>query len=111
MGREWAAILARYGQTVTVYQGEGGSGIDTRAFLQPILEKDHDFVPSPLGLRNEERFLYLGAPEVELSVEKRSVVDWGGKQFEVYSAREVYVGKELSHYWAVLRPRDREESL
>lgn len=106
MDREWAAILARYGQRVTVRHGGGETA--ARAFLQPILEKNQDqLVPTPLGGRREERFLYLGCPEVPLAAGE-SLVDWAGRSFGVWSARQVFAGREPSHWWAVLRPVDKE---
>jgi len=55
MDREWSAILRRYGQPVTVYEGEQ-AGVSLRAFLQPVLERGKEQeVPTPLGLRREDR--------------------------------------------------------
>ena len=50
MEREWAAILARFGQEVTLTE-TGAEPISVRAFLQPILEKQPQLEPSPLGDR------------------------------------------------------------
>lgn len=103
MEREWRAILARYGQPVTVYQGEAEQGISLRAFLQPVLEKGTEqSLPSPLGMRREDRFLYLGPGDVPLTA-RESRVAWAGRDYEVQSAQSVGSG---NHWWAVLRPRD-----
>ena len=107
MDREWQAILNRYGRTVTVYPEPNGGGISLRAFLQPVLEKgEGQESPSPLGLRREDRFLYLGPADTRLQAGV-SRVEWGGQDYEVQSAHPV--GTEaVHHWWAMLRPRDKE---
>lgn len=103
MEREWRAILARYGQAVTVYRTETAEGVPLRAFLQPVLEKGTEqSLPSPLGMRREDRFLYLGPGDVPLTA-RESRVAWAGRDYEVQSAQSVGSG---NHWWAVLRPRD-----
>jgi len=102
MDREWRAILAKYGQSVSVFDGE--KSVHVRAFFQPVLEKSREQeVPSPLGLRREDRFLYLGPADMALTV-GISRVEVQGQVYEVQSAH--LVGE--SHWWAVLRPRDKE---
>jgi len=106
MDREWSAILRRYGQPVTVYEGEQ-AGVSLRAFLQPVLERGKEQeVPTPLGLRREDRYLYLGPRDVTLTA-GTSRVEWKGQRFEVQSARPVG-GGQAHHWWAVLRPCDKE---
>ena len=38
MEREWAALLARYGQSVALHRGE--ETVRTQAFLQAVTERD-----------------------------------------------------------------------
>lgn len=48
MEREWAALLARYGQSVALHRGE--ETVRTQAFLQAVTERDRaQEAPSPLG--------------------------------------------------------------
>lgn len=104
MDREWRAILAKYGQKVAVCDGAGR--VNVRAFLQPVREKGAEQeVPSPLGLRREDRFLYLGPVGMPLTAGV-SRVEHGGRTYLVQAAQ--LVGE--SHWWAVLRPRDKEEA-
>ncbi len=104
MDREWRDILRRYGQIVTVYGGDG-EGRTVRAFLQPMREKNTEqLAPSPLGLRPEDRLLYLGPKDVPLSA-RESRVEWNGNVFDVQSAHPAGPG-DGCHWWAVLRPRD-----
>lgn len=99
MEREWEALLVRYGQQVVLHQGEQSAA--GRAFLQPIREAGREQqVPGPLGLRREDRFLYLGAPA--------DWVEWNGAAYTVQSAHPVYLGRTALYTWAVLRPREEE---
>lgn len=105
MDREWQAILARYGQTVTVYTPDTPEGVAVRAMLQPVLERSGEqAVPSPLGVRREDRFLYLGPKGTELQAGK-SRVECQGTEYQVQAAH--LVGD--CHWWAVLRPCDKEK--
>ena len=101
MKQEWRAVLRRYGRTVRL-TGPGREKREVRAFLQPVLDRDEQLVPTPLGLRREERVLYLGPAGVELKP-RESVVRWGGADYEVCSARSVGDGH---HMWAVLQRRE-----
>ena len=107
MEREWDGILKRYGQAVTVYPARDDEGVLRRAFLQPVLERgEGQQVPSPLGLRREDRFLYLGPADLPLTAGV-SRVEWKGQDYEVQSAHPVG-GATTNHWWAILRPRDKE---
>ena len=103
MEREWRSLLAMYGQEVTL-RLEGMEDRPLRAFLQPVLDREREQrLPSPLGQRPEDRYLYLGPADIPLEA-GRSQVEWKDRAFEVQSAH--LVGD--SHWWALLRPRDRE---
>ena len=103
-------ILRRYGQTVELHFGGNEAGMAVRAFLQPILEQGADKwkdLPTPLGRARQDRFLYLGGPSVPLDgLEEAGWIAWRGQEFTEQAAHPVYVGERLSHWWAVLRPRD-----
>ena len=109
MEREWAAILARFGQVVTLTAPEG-EPVAVRAFVQPILERQPQLEPSPLGTRREERWLYLGPPENALTAGETGVT-WGDRNFTVETVRQVWAGDAPSHWWAVLRSEDKEAVL
>ena len=99
MDRQWEDILRRYGVEVQVRTG--GACRRVKAFLQPVLDREEQLVPTPLGLRREERVLYLGSVQVRLSPRK-STVRWGGADYEVCSTRNV----EGHHVWAVLQRKE-----
>lgn len=106
----FARILERYGQAVRLC---GGAGADqeVRAFLQPVTQRREDWrqeAPTPLGVRDQARFLYLGPPEVPLDELGDGFLEWRGRRFQVRVCQPAYVGEVLSHWWAVLEARDRE---
>ncbi len=107
MEREFARILARYGQNVRVYTPSEPEGKVLRAFIQPMRERGTEqSVPSPLGQVKQDRFVYLGPPEPALDENGR--VEVGGECFRVRAAHPVYVGQTLTHWWAVLSRRTQE---
>ena len=107
MDGEWQAILTRSGRDVTLYSPQYPEGTTLRAMVQPVLERTGEQqVPSPLGMRREDRFLYLGKPEEPLT--PGCWVEWNGTGYEVQTAHPIQAGGRTSHVWAVLRPRDRE---
>lgn len=109
MEQAWRTILAQYGQRVTVYPEGKGPGVTLNAFLQPVLEQGKEqSVPSPLGMKRQDRFLYLGPAQNPLTPRVSRVV-WAGRNFEVQAAQPVG-GKRIHHWWAVLRLQDREEA-
>lgn len=102
-------LLDRYGQRVTVLRNGEKTTALGRAFLQPILDRREDWKqrrPSPLGLTRRDRFLYLGEPDLPLGMGDK--VTCLGVDYEVQAAQPIRVGETLSHWWAVLRIRDRE---
>ena len=86
------AILARYGQAVTVKTAEGET--QTRAFLQPVTE---------LGWMDRRLWRYLGTA----ALAPGDTVAWGELRFRVRSSRPYCIGERLHHWWASLE-RERE---
>ena len=104
-------LLKRYGQTVCLHSG-GGQEVQTRAFLQPVLDRREDrwqSLPTPLGEARRDRFLYLGPPDAPLEGLEENWLQWNGRKYEIMQAQPIYVGRRLSHWWGLLRPRDAEE--
>lgn len=104
--RSFEKILARYGSPVTIFSNGAGEGVHAMALIQPIRDRERQDLPSPLGWRKKERWLYLGEPDVPLEVEEGGFVRAGELEFEVYSARRVDLGRETCHWWGILVPRE-----
>ena len=105
MEREWSALLERYGQAVVLRRGE--TEVSCKAFLQPIRDTGGEQqLPSPLGLKREDRFLYLGGPGQALELGDQ--VAWRGGDYEVVSTHPICLGAQVLYIWAVLRPMDKE---
>lgn len=107
MQRDFARILTRYGQDVTVYTEDAPKGAALRAFFQPLRDKGTaQTVPSPLGGVKQDRFLYLGPAEQAIDDTCRMKVR--NEVYRVETACPIYVGGHLSHWRAVLTRRAQE---
>ena len=101
-------ILQRYGTMATIFPEGGEDGVTAMALIQPIRDKQRQEVASPLGWRKQERWLYLGEPDVPLEVGEDGFVRAEGMEFEVFSARRVDLGRRSCHWWGILIPREAE---
>lgn len=99
-------ILQRYGTMVTIFPEGEAKGMTAMALLQPIRDKQRQEIASPLGWRKQERWLYLGEPDVPLEVGENGSVYADGLEFEVFSARRVDLGRRSCHWWGILIPRE-----
>ncbi|MEG1858153.1 MAG: hypothetical protein RR216_05380 [Pseudoflavonifractor sp.] len=100
-------ILERYGQSVSIHYGGGAADAATRAFLQPLEEKQGD-LPTPLGAVKRTRYLYLGDPEVRPEGPGEGYILWQGRRFRVVTAQAVFLGDRVNHWRAVLTEQDEE---
>ena len=103
----FSRILNRYGQDMTVYTQASPQGIGVRAFFQPIREKGTEqFVPSPLGQVEQDRFVYLGPSDIRLDKGSKLKVD--SLLLRVQRTHLVYIEARPVYRWAVLVPDARE---
>jgi hypothetical protein len=108
MGSAFAAIAARFGQEVTLEQGETilGSG---KAVLRPQLDEMRQVMPTALGARLEEDVLCLGEGDLPFPRDQGGLVlTQGGRRYEVVNARPVMAGEETLYWRAWLRRREEE---
>lgn len=77
------------------------------AFLQPILDKERQWLPTPLGQVRQDRFLFLAGSELRLDgLGEDGYVEWDSRRYDVVTARPVAVGAETVYWWAVLTVRE-----
>lgn len=103
------AVLNRYGRPLSVHRG--GEEQIGPALVQPLFEKDEQWLPSPLGRRRTDRFLCLAAPELRLDgLGEDDYVKWDGAAYDVTAAQSVALGSRTLYQWAVLEVREEEVS-
>jgi len=90
-------ILLRYGQNVTVNDGQ-----KERAFLQPVTDrtKTSPYTVTSLGAVDDRLWIYLGTK----ALEPGDTVTWDDRSFTVRNSEPVGSGTELPHWWAALVP-------
>lgn len=97
------AVLNRYGKPAAVWTG--GEKQVGQAMVLPVLEKDWQRTPTPLGVRRCDRFLFLGAPGLAVDeADTESYVEWDGERYRIMSAQRVTLGEQVLYRWAVLVP-------
>ena len=99
-------LLARYGQSCEVVGGDGLS-VSTKAFLQAVDQKERQTVSTLLGAVRTDKVLYLGEPMQPITAGEHQIL-WAGTRYEVLLSQSVFVGKEISHQLAVLRPVEED---
>ncbi len=106
-------ILRRYGLEATVFGSDGtAAGGPVRCFIQPLMYKNRVYLKDAvekLGTVDKGHFLYIGPPETALP--KEGYVVCGSRKFDILRGEPVYLGTEVCHWCAVLRPRPEEEQL
>lgn len=78
------------------------------ALVQPVLDRQRQETATPLGRRSRERWLYLGEPDVPLETGEKGFVRVGEREFTVFSARRVDLGRRSCHWWGILVPREEQ---
>lgn len=101
-------VLRRYGTPAVIFADSQTVAGTAMALVQPVLDKHRQETASPLGWLRQERWLYLGEPEVALEVGENGFVRVGAREFTVFSARKVDLGKQSCHWWGILVPREEE---
>ena len=77
-----------------------------KANLEPRMEACAAWqVKDPVAMKGSWRSLYPQARELWVEI------GCGKGKFTVETARQVWAGNSPSHWWAVLRPAEKEETL
>lgn len=104
IGRE----LARFGRRMTLYTKQHPEGVVVMAMLQPVRDRGTaKAVPTPLGWEIQDRFTYIGPAWVSLE-DGCCRLEADGVWYWMRTAQPVYVGGQLTHWWAVFDRREQE---
>lgn len=104
-----ARIIRDFGETVTL-ERDGAVLGRGRAILRPVLNGEDQFLPTPLGVRREERVLCLGEVGLPFPDDSDGVIlTRGQERYDVVNVRLVTVGREAAYRRAVLGRRATEE--
>jgi hypothetical protein len=108
LGSSFESIAARFGQEVTLIQGEDTLGTG-KAVLRPKLDEERQILPTALGTRAEEEVLCLGERKIPFPRDQGGLVlVQGERSYDVVSARPVMAGEETLYWRAWLRRRGEE---
>ena len=104
-----ARIIQSFGEDVSL-EKDGvvlGRG---RAILRPVLNGEDQVLPTPLGVRREERVLCLGETGLPFPDQPDGVIlTQGTARYDVANVRPVTVGRQAAYWRAALRRREPEE--
>lgn len=91
-------VLTQYGQIVTIRLADGD--VSTRAFLQPMTERNEQVPDEMTGIGSVDGrlWLYLG----RTAVEPEDQIVWNDIAFRVRSSRPYCIGETLLYWWATL---------
>lgn len=104
IGRE----LERLGRTVTLYTACSPQGVTVKAYFQPMRERGTaKAVPTRLGWVIQDKFTYIGPAQVSLDGGSCRL-EADGVCYRMRTAQPVYVGGQLTHWWAVFDRREQE---
>lgn len=98
-------IMRTHGQEITLIRREGGEETSAMAFLQPLLKerKEPPVTVTPLGVVNDQRWLYIGPAEHEF--EPGDELRFNGKRFVAQEAMTICFRREALYFRAVLRQK------
>ena len=102
--------MEQYGQALLLESRDGGEARTVQAFLQPILKKSEEppVAVTPLGPVSEQRWLYIGKADVEVSPGGRMAC--GELRLVIQEVQAVYWRDEVLYRRAILR-REKEAAV
>lgn len=110
MREKFCAFLEKYGQSITVTNGQ--EGFEGKAFIQPVRYKNKQYLDhtvSSAGLNELSNYLYIGKPEYEIGNMSNALINSCGKCFYVINSDMVFVGDAPLYEWAILRVYHEED--
>ncbi len=107
-GGAFTGIARRYGRRVNL-ERDGTALGDGLALIQPMVDRERQFLPTDLGVGRREFFLCLGERGLPFSPEQgETILSQGDERFDVVNVREILVGEERVYWRAVLARREED---
>lgn len=103
----WQRLLDRFGQSVTLVQGE--QRLSCKAFFQPVRAAEPGAVNTVLGEAPEGKYLYLGPPRPD--PEGMDGLEWNSRRYHFIRTRPMLCGDRILYQWAIAREDDRGQGL
>ena len=101
----FAWVIRTCGQEMVCRREDGTEAGRGRAMVQPMTKADWQETAGALGRYSTDRFLGLAEPGTPLDqLGPGGWLEWGGRRFEVMTARPIWVGGQVTHLWLALRP-------
>lgn len=105
-----AGLAARFGRNAVCCNRDGTVAWEGTVFLQPVTEKERQVSAGALGAFRTDKFLCLSPAELCPGAPvDGGWLECGGGKYAVIAAQPVYVGREQTHWWAVLEVKDEDE--
>lgn len=102
-------ILNRYGQSAVLNDAKTNKSVSFKAFIQALRYKNKLYLRgtfTELGRNQQDYYLYIGPPDVELSVTdtdtKTLTVD--KVEYIIDRVEDHYIGNTIIYRWAIVHP-------
>lgn len=99
-----AETINRYGNSVKIINKS--KAVESKAFIQPLRYKNRVYIGGQyhrLGMRNTEKYLYIGLAE-NLLENNISVIEMGNNKYIVRRCETYYLKDCPIYVWAILLP-------
>ena len=105
MTEAFSWVIRTYGRELACFDEDGTELGRGMAIVQPMTEADWQSTAGTLGRYETGRFLGLAEPDLPVDrIGPGGWVSWSGQDFEVMTARPIWVGSRTTHLWLALRP-------
>ena len=100
----FAWVIRTCGQEMVCRREDGAEAGRGMAIVQPMTKADWQYSAGAPGSYRQDRFLGLAEPGLPLEkMGPGGWLEWGGRRFEVMTARPIWVGGQVTHLWLALR--------
>ncbi|MCD8144274.1 MAG: hypothetical protein LUD79_02845 [Oscillospiraceae bacterium] len=108
----FSALARRYGQRVTLLDGDGTAVADGYGFVQPLMSESKEYqwqTASKLGTYDGARFRFLGEADLADSTGDFALLLCLGRRFLFQEVQPVYLQEQRVYWWGILTCADEED--